>query len=141
MEEETKKEETQEDQTKEETVEESEKTEEIQKDESQEEKPLEKMTAPELKEIAKQIPGATGVTAMKKADLISLIKKHRGIEEEEPKKKGVVKGGANIKEIKQKIIILKADKREAQKEKKNKKEKNILRRRINRLKKRTRKAV
>lgn len=141
MEEETKKEETQEDQTKEETVEESEKTEEIQKDESQEEKPLEKMTAPELKEIAKQIPGATGVTAMKKADLISLIKKHRGIEEEEPKKKGVVKGGANIKEIKQKIIILKADKREAQKEKKNKKEMNILRRRINRLKKRTRKAV
>ena len=141
MEEETKKEETQEDQTKEETVEESEKTEEIQKDESQEEKPLEKMTAPELKEIAKQIPGATGVTAMKKADLISLIKKHCGIEEEEPKKKGVVKGGANIKEIKQKIIILKADKREAQKEKKNKKEKNILRRRINRLKKRTRKAV
>jgi hypothetical protein len=141
MEEETKKEEIQKEETKEETLKESEKPEESQKDESQEEKPLEKMTAPELKAIAKQIPGVTGVTAMKKADLLSLIKKHRGIEEEEPKKKSVVKGGTNIKEIKQKIITLKADKREAQKEKKNKKEVNILRRRINRLKKRTRKAV
>jgi len=35
------------------------------------EKPLEKMTAPELKEVAKQIPGLTGVHAMKKADLLA----------------------------------------------------------------------
>jgi hypothetical protein len=35
------------------------------------------MTAPELKEIAATIPGATGVTAMKKEELLALIKKHR----------------------------------------------------------------
>ena len=55
--------------------------------EAVEEKPLDKMTAPELKEIALNIPGATGVTAMKKDQLLALIKEHRGIEDEEPLKK------------------------------------------------------
>ena len=53
-------------------------------------KPLEKMTSIELKEMAKTIPGATGVSAMKKADLVSLIREFMVIKEEfstEPKAK------------------------------------------------------
>lgn len=107
-------------------------------EEEAEEKPLDKMTAPELKEVAKTIPGTTGVTAMKKADLIALIKEHRGIVDEEPEKDSDKKG-INVKEIKKKIIDLKAAKAAAR-EAENKKEVDILRRRINRLKKMTRKA-
>jgi cell division protein FtsX len=102
---------------------------------SEEEKPLEKMTAPELKEVAGQIPGVTGVTAMKKEELIALIKEFRGIKEDEPE----TADPSKIAELKKKIVDLKAAKAAAQ-EGKNKKEIDILRRRINRLKKMTRKA-
>ncbi|NLD35681.1 MAG: transcription termination factor Rho [Desulfatiglans sp.] len=100
-----------------------------------EEKPLDKMTAPELKEIAATIPGATGVTAMKKEELLALIKKHRGIEDETHAQKAE----AAKKSLKSKLIDLRALKITAREEK-NKKEVDILRRRINRLKKKTRKA-
>lgn len=100
-----------------------------------EEKPLDKMTAPELKEIASTIPGVTGVTAMKKEELLALIKKHRGIEDENH----VKKAEAAKKRLKSKLIDLRALKRAAREEK-NKKEVDILRHRINRLKKKTRRA-
>lgn len=134
-EEETKAEEESED-TAEETKTED-KPEEAAEEEETEEKPLDKMTAPELKEVAKKIPGVTGVTAMKKADLLALIKEHRGIVDEEPEKDSGKKE-INVKEIKKKIADLKAAKAAAR-EAKNKKEVDILRRRINRLKKMTRK--
>ncbi len=102
---------------------------------SAEEKPLDKMTAPELKEIAAKIPGATGVTAMKKEELLALIKKHRGIEDETH----VKHAAAAKKSLKSKLIDLRALKATARDEKDNKKV-DILRRRINRLKKKTRKA-
>ena len=101
----------------------------------EDEKPLEKMTSPELKEVAGKIPGVTGVTAMKKDELIALIKEYRGIVDEEPKKAE----SSKISSLKQKIVDLKAAKTAAQ-DAKNKKEVDILRRRINRLKKMTRKA-
>ena len=107
------------------------------------EKPLEKMTAPELKEVAKEIPGLTGVHAMKKADLLSVINKHYGIEEEVPakgKKKKVEKRAASVKELKAKIIQLREKRKEAQATK-DRKNVEILRRRINRLKKQTRKVA
>ena len=108
---------------------------------AQEEKPLDKMTAPELREIARAIPGVTGATAMKKAELLAIIKEYRGIEEEKPaKKKKGAKKGASIKELKEKIISLRAEKNTARGDKDRKKI-NTLRRRINRLKKRTRKVV
>ena len=107
-------------------------------EEETEEKPLDKMTAPELKEVAKKIPGVTGVTAMKKADLIALIKEQRGIVDEELEKDSDKKE-INVAEIKKKIVDLKAAKAAAR-EAENKKEVDILRRRINRLKKMTRKA-
>ena len=107
------------------------------------EKPLEKMTAPELKEVAKKIPGLTGVHAMKKADLVAVIKKYYGIEEEVPakeKKKKAEKRTASVKELKAKIIQLREKKEEARGTK-DRKNVEILRRRINRLKKQTRKVA
>jgi cell division protein FtsX len=100
-----------------------------------EEKPLDKMTAPELKEIAATIPGVTGVTAMKKEELLALIKKHRGIEDDTHAKKAE----AAKKRLKNKLVDLRALKAAAREEKDNKKV-DVLRRRINRLKKKTRRA-
>ena len=131
MEEETKNEETQTEEIKDEAATETGDTAEV----SADEKPLEKMTAPELKEVAGKIPGVTGVTAMKKEQLIALIKEYRGIADGESKKIEATKIGT----LKKKIVDLKAAKTAAQEEK-NKKEVDILRRRINRLKKMTRKA-
>ena len=68
------------------------------------EKPLEKMTAKELREVGKKIPEITGVYGMNKAELISAIKKARGIKED-PKKKA----DSSVREIKKKIKAIKAE--------------------------------
>jgi len=99
------------------------------------EKPLEKMTVKELREMAKDIPGITGVHAMKKDELIVEIKKAKGIKDE-PRKKA----DASIADLKQKIKALKAQRREAL-EAKDKKKATIFKRRISRLKKKTRRAA
>jgi len=112
-------------------------------EETGEEKPLDKMTAPELREVAKQIPGVTGVSAIKKAELLSLIKEHRGIKDEEPAKKKTKESGKttlSTKELKLKIVQLREEKEKAR-EAKDKDNVEILRRRINRMKKKTRKAA
>jgi hypothetical protein len=99
------------------------------------EKPLEKMTVKELREMAKDIPGITGVHAMKKDELMVEIKKAKGIKDEPIKK-----ADASIAELKQKIKALKAQRREAL-EAKDKKKATIFKRRISRLKKKTRRAA
>jgi len=99
------------------------------------EKPLEKMTAKELREVGKKIPEITGVHGMNKAELISAINKARGIEEDTRKK-----SDSSVREIKKKIRALKA-KREAALTNNGKKMANIYRRRIARLKKKTRRAA
>jgi protein-arginine kinase activator protein McsA len=99
------------------------------------EKPLEKMTVKELREIAKDIPGMTGVHAMKKEELISGIKEAKGIEDEPTKKTA-----GSTQELKLKIKALKAE-RQAALEAKDKKKATIFRRRISRLKKKTRKVA
>ena len=107
----------------------------------EEEKPLDKMTVKDLREIAKVIPGVTGVTAMKKDELLSLIKEDRGIVDDEPAdKKKEAKAGLTVKDLKEKAARLREAKRSAQEEK-DKVKVQILRRRINRLKKLTRKVV
>ncbi len=118
-------------------------SEEIKNDKEQEEtkelrleRPLDKMTAPELRDIAKEIPGVTGVHAMKKEELIKIIKEAKGIKDEKVTKGKIEK--AMIKGLKKKIKMLKVQKEEARKDRDREKIK-ILRRRINRLKKRTRK--
>ncbi|UCH21983.1 MAG: Rho termination factor N-terminal domain-containing protein, partial [Deltaproteobacteria bacterium] len=98
-------------------------------------KPLDKMTANELRELAKTIPDITGVHGMKKAELLAAIKEAKGIKEEVAKK-----ADKTVGEIKKKIKALKAE-RQAALEAKDKKMVKIYRRRISRLKKRTRRAA
>ena len=106
------------------------------KEKEKKEKPLDRMTAKELREVALQIPEITGVHGMNKIELLAAIKEARGIVDEVSKKGADV----SVREIKKKIRGLKALKSEVNAEK-DKKKANILRRRINRLKKKTRRAA
>ena len=99
------------------------------------EKPLDKMTAKELTEVAKEIAEITGVHGMNKAELIGSIKKARGIEDTPGRKTN-----ASVRDIKSKIRKLKTE-REAFLKADNKKMAIISKRRISRLKKKTRKAA
>jgi hypothetical protein len=120
------------------------------------EKPLEKMTAKELREIALEISDITGVHAMKKEDLLAAIRKARGIEEKEEvvvkkeevekeekkekKKEEKKKAEGPAADLKKRIREFKALKEEAVK-KRDARMAKIYKRRINKLKKRTRKAA
>ena len=99
------------------------------------EKPLQKMTAKELRELALTLEVIVGVHAMNKNELISAIKEVKGIVEEETKKKSV-----DVRSLKVKIRDLKG-KREQAKEAGNVKLADAFRRRISNLKKRTRRAA
>jgi len=122
-------------------MEEEVKNEEVQEEKKVEkEKPLDKMTSTELREMAREIPDITGVHAMKKEELLQAIKEAKGIKEEKPIKKKAPKKTFDIKELKKSIIILKGEKKAARMTKDRKKV-DILRRRINRMKKRTRKVA
>ncbi|MGD8385630.1 MAG: transcription termination factor Rho [Desulfobacteraceae bacterium] len=105
-------------------------------------KPLEKMTAVELREVAVLIEGITGAHAMKKEELLGAIKEAWGIEEEEPAKAKTKesKAGTSVKDLKAKIALFKEEKAAAR-EANDRKKVDVLRRRINRLKKQTRKAA
>jgi cell division protein FtsX len=103
------------------------------------EKPADKMTATELREVAKNIPGVEGAHAMKKEELVALVKGAMGIKDEgPPPTKGRKKAAKGIVELKGKIRELRAEKTRAL-EGKDKKKVKVLRRRINRMKKLTRK--
>jgi hypothetical protein len=110
------------------------------------EKPLEKMTVKALRELAKDIPEITGVHGMKKEELIVAVNEARGVKEETVKAdksikaKPVKKTGASRGEIKKQIKTLKAQ-RQAALGDQDKKMASVYRRRISRLKKKSRKAV
>lgn len=106
------------------------------------EKPLDKMTVKELREVAAEIPEITGVHGMKKAELLEAIKEVRGIVDEEPKaeKKPRKTGGGKEMSVKGKIHLFKAKRKDALTAG-DKKAASILRRRINRLKKKSRRAA
>ncbi len=99
------------------------------------EKPLEKMTVKDLREMAKDMPEISGVHGMKKEELIVAIKKVKGIKDKPAKKKD-----ASVGELKKKIQAFKAQ-RQALLEANDRKMATIYKRRISRLKKKTRKAV
>ena len=99
------------------------------------EKPLEKMTVTDLRGMAKDIPEIVGVHGMRKEELIAAIKKSKGIMDEPVKKKD-----ASLGEIKQKIKAVKAQ-RQAAIEAKDKKMATIYKRRISKLKKKSRRAT
>ena len=98
------------------------------------EKPLDKMTVKELREIALQIPDLKGVHGMNKQDLLDAVKAHRGVKEPKPKK-----AGRSVKQLKKQIRELKNQKQALAAEK-NRKQSEILRRKLSRLKKKTRRA-
>ncbi len=99
------------------------------------EKPLEKMTVKDLREMAKKIPEITGVHGMNKDEIIHAIKEAKSIENKPEKKKSF-----SVQEIKKKIRELKTERKVAL-EAKDKKMATIYKRRISRLKKRTRRAA
>jgi hypothetical protein len=109
-------------------------------------KPLERMTVKDLREIGKEIPGVQGVHAMKKEDVISLLYEYMeavGIPFERPDvsvKSKAPKVNLSKKELKKKAAALRAEKASLRSEG-NAKKVGVLRRRINRLKKMTRRAV
>ena len=130
------------------------------------EKPLEKMTVKALREIAKEIPEITGAHGMKKEELLVAINEVRGVNAEtaetetgqaetaetetvkaEPVKadksikgKAVKKTGSTTGEIKKQIKAFKAQ-RQAALEAQDPKMATVYKRRISRLKKKSRKAA
>ena len=101
------------------------------------EKPLDKMTATELRKYALELGEITGVHGMNKEELLAAIKQVKGIADEGKKATKQV----NMRDLKQKIKELRSLKAEAYEAGESSKKINILRRRMNRLKKRTRKAA
>jgi len=97
-------------------------------------KPLDKMTAKELRQLTmEKIPQISGATAMDKDDLLKAIKEVLGISDEE--------GENKVNPYKEQIHSIKRDVRELREKKMaatSRKDKEILRKRINKLKKRTR---
>lgn len=129
----------------------------------QSDKPLDKMTVKELREIAKEISDLTGVHAMKKEDLLVAIRAAQETDETSPsadeekqdtpstpkasgagtKKKGAAKkekAVLTVKEVKSLIKSLKFKRQQALSDNNGKMAK-IYRRRISRLKKKSRKAA
>lgn len=100
------------------------------------EKPLEKMTVKELREIAKEIPEIVGVHGMNKVELYDAVRKARGFADKPVK----TKADNLVRNIKKKIRVMKSARRDAL-EADDKKKAVIYRRRISRLKKKTRKAA
>jgi hypothetical protein len=97
------------------------------------EKPLEKMTAKELRELALTIDGMAGVHVMNKGELIAGIKDARGIVDEGKK----VDTGL-IRETKAQLKALRASRDQQRAEGADKAKLDILRKKLSRLKKKTR---
>ena len=101
------------------------------------EKDLDRMTVKELKEVAAESTDLVGIHAMKKAELLAAIKDAKGIKKEKAPKEKIENEVVTVKELKEKIIAFKAQRKEARKAR-DKRMVHILRRKINRLKKETR---
>ena len=120
--------------------------EESKKTKAQGEKPLDKMTVKELRAVTADIEEITGAIGMKKDELLAAIKQAKGIIDEEPApKKKIVKkklpaGPMTVQQLKTKISELRAQQSELRKAG-DRAQLKIMRRRINRLKKMTRRPV
>ena len=104
------------------------------KEKEKKEKPLDKMTAKELRELALTTGEAVGVHAMNKTELIAAIKEARGIVEEKSKK------GSDVRALKEKAKALR-EKQEQAREAGKRKLADSFRRRISNLKKKSRRAA
>jgi hypothetical protein len=105
------------------------------KDKQEKQKPLDKMTAKELRDMALGIGGITGVHAMNKNELVAAIREAKGIEEEPGK-------GAkmDMRALKEKIRVFRGKRFEAM-DAGNRKLADSFKRRISNLKKKTRRAA
>ena len=99
-------------------------------------KPLEKMTATELRKYALDLGEISGVHGMNKEELIAAVKQVKGIKDEGKAVKAV-----NVRELKEKGLELRAKKLEAIAAGASRKEINVLRKKANRLKKKTHQAA
>jgi hypothetical protein len=99
------------------------------------EKPLDKMTATELRKYALALGEITGVHGMNKEELLSAIKKVKGIKQEG---KAVT---VSVRDLKEKARQLRVKKLEAIVAGASRKQIDILRKKANRLKKRTHQAA
>lgn len=97
---------------------------------------LQKMTVKDLRKFALGIEGITGVHVMKKEELIEAIKDAKGIEDKPTEKIAA----EHISAMKRQIKELRTKKEEAH-ESGDKKQIKILQRKINKLKKKTRRAA
>jgi hypothetical protein len=104
------------------------------KEKAVKEKPLEKMTATELRDVAKDIPDITGAHGMNKTELVAAIKTSRGIVEEKKRR------GGDVRAIKKQMKAAKAQYQGAL-EKDDDKMAAIYRKRMLRLKKKTRRVA
>jgi hypothetical protein len=107
------------------------------KEKETKEKPLDKMTAKELRELALSLEGIVGVHAMNKNELIAAIREVKGITEV---KQAGRKADVDVRSIKSKIRELK-EKRSFAKEAGNNLLADAFRRRISNLKKRSRRTA
>jgi hypothetical protein len=99
------------------------------------EKPLESKTIKELREEALKISGIQGVHGMNKEELLTALRKEKGIAEPEKNK------GAGIREIKQKVIDLRKKRDQERTEGADRKRLTILRKKITKLRKKTKRAA
>ena len=100
------------------------------------EKPLDKMTATELRKYALDMGEITGVHGMNKEELLAAIKEVKGIKDE-----GKVTEKVSMRDLKEKAREMRAKKQEATVAGEPPKKVDILRKKANRMKKRTRRAA
>jgi len=96
------------------------------------EKPLDRWTVKELREEALNIPDVQGVHGMNKEELVSILRKAKGIEAPPQKKT------ETMREVKHKISELKKVRDEERGQGAKRGQLDILRKKISRLKKQTR---
>jgi nucleotidyltransferase/DNA polymerase involved in DNA repair len=99
------------------------------------EKPLDKMTATELRKYALDLGEITGVHGMNKEELLAAIKEVKGIKDEGKGEK------VSMRDLKEKAREMRTKKQEAIAAGEPQKKVEILRKKANRLKKRTRRAA
>lgn len=99
------------------------------------EKPLEKMTAKELRDLALSLGSITGVHGMNKEEVLAAIREAKGLKAE-----GGKPSDRSMRELKEKLKELRGKKEEARSGETHKPV-EILRKRISRLKKKTHRAA
>ena len=98
------------------------------------EKPLDKMTATELRKYALDMGEISGVHGMNKEELLSAIKEVKGIKDERREK-------VSMRDLKEKAAAMRAEKMAAIAAGEPRAKIDILRKKANRMKKRTRRAA